>query len=146
MGTSTIDLKNVHKIVADEVDARIKIDSKGKTPDEWAQFKGFENWLGYAAWSRHTGGFYEMAVMMLKAHWKEEDPEEFARQKKIQSDQSLREHSYINLPPEAWPTSFIGNKKKKWQTVHKSNFTAEQLEKVYDDFGISGEPVEYRWG
>ena len=41
MGTSIIDLKNVHKIVADEVDARIKIDSKGKTPDEWAQLKGF---------------------------------------------------------------------------------------------------------
>ena len=141
-----IDLKNVYKIVADEVEARIKIDSKGKTPDEWAQFKGFEDWLGYAAWSRHTGGFYEMAVMMLKAEWKKHDPEEFARQKKIQSDQSLREHSYITLPPEAWPTSFIGNKKKKWQPVHKSNFTAEQLEKVYDDFGISGEPVEYRWG
>ena len=146
MGTSTIDLKNVHKIVADEVDARIEIDRKGRTPDEWAQFKGFENWLGYAAWSRHTGGFYEMAVQMIKAHWKEQDPEEFARQKKIQSDQSLREHSYINLPPESWPTSFIGKKKKKWQPVHKSNFTAEQLEKVYDDFGISGEPVEYRWG
>ena len=87
-----------------------------------------------------------MAVQMLKAEWKKQDPEEFARQKKIQSDQSLREHSYINLPPESWPTSFIGKKKKKWQPVHKSNFTAEQLEKVYDDFGISGEPVEYRWG
>jgi hypothetical protein len=86
-----------------------------------------------------------MAVMMLKAEWKKHDPEEFARQKKIQSDQSLREHSYINLPPEAWPTSFIGNKKKKWQPVHKSNFTAEQLEKVYDDFGVGGEPVKYRW-
>ena len=95
----------------DEVDARIKIDSKGKTPDEWAQLKGFEDWLGYAAWSRHTGGFYETAVQMLKAEWKKQDPEEFARQKKILSDQSLREHSYINLPPEAWPTSFIGNKK-----------------------------------
>ena len=101
-----IDLKNVYKIVADEVDARIKIDSKGKTPDEWAQFKGFEDWLGYAAWSRHTGGFYETAVQMLKAEWKKQDPEEFARQKKIQSDQSLREHSYITLPPEAWPLQF----------------------------------------
>ena len=141
-----IDLKNIYKMVSDEVDARIKIDSKGKTPDEWAQLKGFEDWLGYAAWSRHTGGFYEMAVQMIKAHWKEQDPEEFARQKKIQSDQSLREHSYITLPPEAWPTSFIGKKKKKWQPVHKSNFTAEQLEKVYDDFGIGGEPVEYKWG
>ena len=145
MGTSTIDLKNVHKIVADEVDARIEIDRKGKTPDEWAQLKGFEDWLGYAAWSRHTGGFYETAVQMLKAEWKKQDPEEFARQKKIQSDQSLREHSYINLPPESWPTSFIGNKKKKWQPVHKSNFTAEQLEKVYDDFGVGGELVEYTW-
>ena len=79
--------------MADEVNARIEIDRKGKTPDEWAQFKGFKDWLGYAAWSRHTGGFYEMAVMMIKAHWKEEDPVEFARQKKIQKDQSLREHS-----------------------------------------------------
>ena len=146
MGTSTIDLKNIYKMVSDEVDARIKIDSKGKTPDEWAQFKGFEDWLGYAAWSRHTGGFYEMSVQMLKAEWKKQDPEEFARQKKIQSDQSLREHSYITLPPEAWPPSFIGKKKKKWQPVHKSNFTAEQLEKVYDDFGVGGESVEYRWG
>ena len=155
MGTSTMDLKNIYKMVSAEVDARIKIDSKGKTPDEWAQLKGFEDWLGYAAWSRHTGGFYETAVQMLKAEWKKQDPEEFARQKKIQSDQSLREHSYISLPPEAWPTSvpnkndfasrFIGNKKKKWQTVHKSNFTAEQLEKVYDDFGVGGEPVEYTW-
>ena len=64
-----IDLKNVYKIVSDEVEARIKIDSKGKTPDEWAQLKGFEDWMGYAAWSRHTGGFYEMAVQMLKAEW-----------------------------------------------------------------------------
>ena len=141
-----MDLKNIYKMVSDEVDARIKIDSKGKTPDEWAQLKGFEDWLGYAAWSRHTGGFYETAVQMLKAEWKKQDPEEFARQKKIQSDQSLREHSYINLPPESWPTSFIGKKKKKWQPVHKSNFTAEQLEKVYDDFGVGGEAVEYRWG
>ena len=140
-----MDLKNIYKMVSDEVDARIKIDSKGKTPDEWAQLKGFEDWLGYAAWSRHTGGFYETAVQMLKAEWKKQDPEEFARQKKIQSDQSLREHSYINLPPESWPTSFIGNKKKKWQPVHKSNFTAEQLEKVYDDFGVGGELVEYTW-
>ena len=71
MGTSTIDLKNVHKIVADEVDARIKIDSKGKTPDEWAQLKGFEDWMGYAAWSRHTGGDYQMMVYALKSKWKE---------------------------------------------------------------------------
>ena len=85
-----MDLKNIYKMVADEVDARIKIDSKGKTPDEWAQLKGFEDWMGYAAWSRHTGGFYETAVQMLKAEWKKQDPEEFARQKKIQSDQSLR--------------------------------------------------------
>ena len=145
MGARTIDLKNIYKMVSDEVDARIKIDSKGKTPDEWAQLKGFEDWLGYAAWSRHTGGFYETAVQMLKAEWKKQDPEEFARQKKIQSDQSLREHSYISLPPEAWPTSFIGNKKKKWQPVHKSNFTAEELEVIYDERGIGGEPVEYTW-
>ena len=68
-----MDLKNVYKMVSDKVDAQIKIDSKGKTPDEWAQLKGFEDWLGYAAWSRHTGGFYETAVQMLKAEWKKQD-------------------------------------------------------------------------
>ena len=140
-----IDLKNIHKIVGEMVDAIQKEEMKGKTPDEFAQERGFDNWMEYAAWSRHTGGDYNMMEMMLKSKWKEQDPEEFARQKKIQSDQSLREHSYISLPPEAWPTSFIGNKKKKWQPVHKSNFTAEQLEKVYDDFGVGGEPVEYTW-
>ena len=140
-----IDLKNIHKIVGEMVRTIQKEEMKGKTPDEFAQERGFDNWMEYAAWSRHTGGDYNMMEMMLKSKWKEQDPEEFARQKKIQSDQSLREHSYISLPPEAWPTSFIGNKKKKWQPVHKSNFTAEQLEKVYDDFGVGGEPVEYTW-
>ena len=146
MNLDKIDLKNVHKIVGKIVDGIHKKVMKGKTPDEFAQEGGFDNWMEYAAWSRHTGGDYHMMEMMLKSKWKEQDPEEFARQKKIESDQRTREHSYISLPPEAWPTSFIGNKKKKWQPVHKSNFTAEQLEKVYDDFGISGEPVEYRWG
>ena len=155
MNLNKIDLKNIHKIVGEMVDGLEQVEMEGKTPDEYAQERGFSTWMEYAAWSRHTGGDYQMMVYALKSKWKEQDPEEFARQKKIQSDQSLREHSYINLPPEAWPTSvpnkndfasnFIGNKKKKWQPVHKSNFTAEQLEKVYDDFGVSGEPVEYRW-
>jgi hypothetical protein len=150
-----IDLKNIHKIAGEMVDGIEQVEMEGKTPDEYAQERGFSTWMEYAAWSRHTGGDYQMMVYALKSKWKEQDPEEFARQKKIQDDQSLREHSYINLPPEAWPTSvpnkndfasnFIGNKKKKWQPVHKSNFTAEQLEKVYDDFGVSGELVEYRW-
>ena len=135
-----IDLKNVYKIVADEVEARIKIDSKGKTPDEWAQLKGFEDWMGYAAWSRHTGGFYEMSVQMLKAEWKKQDPEEFARQKKIQSDQRTREHSYISVL-----TTSTKKNKKKYETVHKSKFTAEELEVIYDERGVGGEPVEYRW-
>ena len=130
-----IDLKNVYKMVSDEVEARIKIDSKGKTPDEWAQFKGFENWLGYAAWSRHTGGFYETAVQMLKAVWKEQDPEEFARQKKILDDQSVREHSYIG----------VKTSNNHYKPQHKSNFTAEQLEEMYRERGVHGEPVEYRW-
>ena len=140
MGTSTIDLKNIYKMVSDEVDARIKIDSKGKTPDEWAQLKGFEDWLGYAAWSRHTGGFYETAVQMLKAEWKKQDPEEFARQKKIQSDQRTREHSYIGVL-----TTSTKKNKKKYETVHKSKFTAEELEVIYDERGVGGEPVEYTW-
>ena len=150
-----IDLKNIHKIAGEMVDGIEQIEMEGKTPDEYAQERGFSTWMEYAAWSRHTGGDYHMMEMLLKSKWKEQDPEEFARQKKIETDQRLREHSYINLPPEAWPTSvpnkndfasnFIGNKKKKWQGVHKSNFTAEQLEKVYDDFGVSGELVEYRW-
>ena len=145
MNLDKIDLKNIHKIVGEMVGAIQKKEMEGKTSDEFAQERGFDNWMEYAAWSRHTGGDYHMMEMMLKSKWKEQDPEEFARQKKIEGDQRTREHSYISLPPEAWPTSFIGNKKKKWQPVHKSNFTAEQLEKVYDDFGISGEPVEYRW-
>ena len=150
-----IDLKNIHKIAGEMVDGIEQVEMEGKTPDEYAQERGFSTWMEYAAWSRHTGGDYQMMVYALKSKWKEQDPEEFARQKKIETDQRLREHSYINLPPEAWPTSvpnkndfasnFIGNKKKKWQPVHKSNFTAEQLEKVYDDFGVSGELVEYRW-
>ena len=155
MNLNKIDLKNIHKIVGEMVDGIQQKEMEGKTPDEFAQERGFSTWMEYAAWSRHTGGDYHMMEMMLKSKWKEQDPEEFARQKKIQGDQSLREHSYINLPPEAWPTSvpnkndfasnFIGNKKKKWQPVHKSNFTAEQLEKVYDDFGVGGELVEYTW-
>ena len=141
-----IDLKNIHKIVGEMVDGLEQVEMKSQTPDEYAQSKGFSTWMEYAAWSRHTGGDYQMMVYALKSKWKEQDPEEFARQKKIETDQRLREHSYINLPPEAWPTSVpnkIGN--KKCQVVHKSNFTAKQLEKVYDDFGVGGEPVEYKW-
>ena len=155
MNLDKIDLKNIHKIVGKIVDGIHKKVMKGKTPDEFAQERGFDNWMEYAAWSRHTGGDYNMMEMMLKSKWKEQDPEEFARQKKIEGDQRTREHSYISLPPEAWPTSvpnkndfasrFIGNKKKKWQPVHKSNFTAEELEVIYDERGVGGESVEYRW-
>ena len=155
MNLDKIDLKNIHKIVGEMVGAIQKKEMEGKTSDELAQERGFSDWMEYAAWSSHTGGDYHMMEMVLKSKWKEQDPEEFARQKKIQSDQSLREHSYITLPPEAWPTSvpnkndfasrFIGNKKKKWQPVHKSNFTAEELEVIYDERGVGGEPVEYTW-
>ena len=135
-----IDLKNIHKIVGKLVGEIQKEEMKGKTPDEFAQEKGFSDWLEYAAWSRHTGGDYHMMEMMLKSKWKEQDPEEFARQKKIQSDQSVREHSYIGVL-----TTPTKKNKKRYEAVHKSKFSAEQLEEMYKERGVGGEPVEYRW-
>ena len=96
--------------------------------------------MKYAAWSRHTGGDYQMMEYALKAKWKEQDPEEFARQKKIESDQRVRDHSYIGVL-----TTPTKKNKKKYKPVHKSNFTAEQLEEMYKERGVGGEPVEYIW-
>ena len=140
MNLDKIDLKNIHKIVGEMVDGLEQVEMKGKTPDEFAQERGFSTWMKYAAWSRHTGGDYQMMEYALKAKWKEQDPEEFARQKKIQSDQRTREHSYIGVL-----TTPTKKNKKKYKPVHKSNFTAEQLEKMYKERGVGGEPVEYRW-
>ena len=140
MNLDKIDLKNIHKIVGEMVDGLEQVEMKGKTPDEFAQERGFSTWMKYAAWSRHTGGDYQMMVYALKSKWKEQDPEEFAHQKKIQGDQSLREHSYIGVL-----TTPTKKNKKKYKPVHKSNFTAEQLEEMYKERGVSGEPVEYRW-
>ena len=140
MNLDKIDLKNIHKIVGEMVGAIQKEEMKGKTPDEFAQEKGFSDWMEYAAWSRHTGGDYQMMEYALKAKWKEQDPEEFARQKKIQSDQRTREHSYIGVL-----TTSTKKNKKKYETVHKSKFTAEELEVIYDERGVGGESVEYRW-
>ena len=138
MNLDKIDLKNIHKIVGEMVGGIEQLEMEGKTPDEFAQEKGFSNWLEYAAWSRHTGGDYQMMEYALKSKWKEQDPEEFARQKKIESDQRTREHSYISvLTPST--------KRKKYEAVHKSKFTAEELEVIYDERGVGGEPVEYRW-
>ena len=42
----------------------------------------------------------------------------------------------------------LGNNKKnkkKYEAVHKSKFTAEELEVIYDERGVGGEPVEYTW-
>ena len=138
MNLNKIDLKNIHKIVGEMVGGIQQKEMKGKTPDEFAQEKGFSNWLEYAAWSRHTGGDYQMMEYALKAKWKEQDPEEFARQKKIESDQRTREHSYISVLTTS-------TKKKKYEAVHKSKFTAEELEVIYDERGVLGEPVEYKW-
>ena len=135
-----IDLKNIHKIVGEMVDGLEQVEMKGKTPDEYAQEKGFSNWMEYAAWSRHTGGDYQMMEYALKSKWKEQDPEEFARQKKIETDQRVREHSYIGVL-----TTPTKKNKKRYESVHKSNFTADQLEEMYKERGVSGEPVEYRW-
>ena len=140
MNLDKIDLKNIHKIVGKIVDGIQKKEMKGKTPDEFAQERGFDNWLEYAAWSRHTGGDYHMMEMMLKSKWKEQDPEEFARQKKIESDQRVREHSYIGIL-----TTPTKKNKKRYKPVHKSEFSAEQLEEMYKERGVSGEPVEYKW-
>jgi hypothetical protein len=96
--------------------------------------------MEYAAWSRHTGGDYHIMEMMLKSKWKEQDPEEFARQKKIESDQRVREHSYIGIL-----TTPTKKNKKRYKPVHKSEFSAEELEVIYDERGVGGEPVEYRW-
>ena len=135
-----IDLKNIHKIVGKLVGEIQKEEMKGKTPDEFAQERGFSTWMEYAAWSRHTGGDYHMMEMMLKSKWKEQDPEEFARQKKIESDQRVRDHSYIGVL-----TTPTKKNKKRYEAVHKSEFTAEELEVIYDERGVGGEPVEYRW-
>ena len=140
MDLNKIDLKNIHKIVGKIVRGMHKKVMEGKTPDEFAQENGFDNWMEYAAWSRHTGGDYQMMEYALKAKWKEQDPEEFARQKKIQSDQRTREHSYIGVL-----TTSTKKNKKKYETVHKSKFTAEELEVIYDERGVGGEPVEYTW-
>ena len=140
MNLNKIDLKNIHKIVGEMVDGLEQVEMKGKTPDEYAQEKGFSNWMEYAAWSRHTGGDYQMMEYALKAKWKEQDPEEFARQKKIETDQRVREHSYIGVL-----TTPTKKNKKRYESVHKSNFTADQLEEMYKERGVSGEPVEYRW-
>ena len=135
-----IDLKNIHKIAGEMVDGIEQGEMEGKTPDEYAQERGFSTWMEYAAWSRHTGGDYQMMVYALKSKWKEQDPEEFARQKKIESDQRVRDHSYIGVP-----TTPTKKNKKRYEAVHKSNFTAEQLEGMYKERGVGGEPVEYRW-
>ena len=140
MDLNKIDLKNIHKIVGEMVDGIEQLEMEGKTPDEFAQEEGFSNWLEYAAWSRHTGGDYQMMEYALKAKWKEQDPEEFARQKKIESDQRVREHSYIGVL-----TTPTKKNKKRYKPVHKSEFSAEQLEEMYKERGVSGEPVEYKW-
>ena len=140
MNLDKIDLKNIHKIVGKIVDGIQKEEMKDKTPDEFAQERGFDNWMEYAAWSRHTGGDYQMMEYALKAKWKEQDPEEFARQKKIEGDQRTREHSYIGVL-----TTPTKKNKKKYKPVHKSEFSAEELEVIYDERGVGGEPVEYRW-
>ena len=140
MNLNKIDLKNIHKIVGEMVDGIQQKEMKGKTPDEFAQERGFSDWMEYAAWSRHTGGDYQMMEYALKAKWKEQDPEEFARQKKIETDQRVREHSYIGVL-----TTPTKKNKKRYESVHKSNFTADQLEEMYKERGVSGEPVEYRW-
>ena len=141
MDLNKIDLKNIHKIVGEMVDGIEQLEMEGKTPDEFAQERGFSNWMEYAAWSRHTGGDYQMMEYALKKKWKEQDPEEFALQKKIQDDQRTREHSYISVP-----TTSTKKNKKRYKPAHKSEFSAEQIEEMYKEYGIGGEPVEYRWG
>ena len=140
MNLDKIDLKNIHKIVGEMVDGLEQVEMKGKTPDEFAQERGFSTWMKYAAWSRHTGGDYQMMEYALKAKWKEQDPEEFARQKKIETDQRVREHSYIGVL-----TTPTKKNKKRYEAVHKSKFSAEQLEEMYKERGVGGEPVEYIW-
>ena len=139
-----IDLKNIHKIVGEMVDGVHQKEMDGKTSDEFAQERGFSNWMEYAAWSRHTGGDYQMMGYALKKKWKEQDPEEFARQKKIQDDQRTREHSYIGILDEE-KTKKKGNGRTYYKSVHKSELAAEELEVIYDERGVDGEPVEYRW-
>ena len=142
MDLNKIDLKNIHKIVGEMVDGIEQLEMEGKTSDEFAQERGFSNWMEYAAWSRHTGGDYQMMEYALKKKWKEQDPEEFARQKKIQNDQRTREHSYIGILDEE-KTKKKG--KRRYNPVHKSEFSAEELEVIYDERGVLGEPVEYKW-
>ena len=144
MNLNKIDLKNIHKIAAAMVDGVHHKEMDGKTPDEFAQERGFSDWLKYAAWSRHTGGDYQMVEYALKKMWKEQDPEEFARQKKIEGDQRTREHSYIGILDEE-KIKKKNNGHKYYKPVHKSEFSAEELEVIYDERGVGGEPVEYRW-
>ena len=145
MNLNKIDLKNIHKIVGEMVDGVHQKEMDGKTSDEFAQERGFSNWMEYAAWSRHTGGDYQMMEYALKKKWKEQDPEEFALQKKIQDDQRTREHSYIGILDEE-KTKKKGNGRTYYKPVHKSELAAEELEAIYDERGVVGEPVEYRWG
>ena len=144
MNLDKIDLKNIHKIVGEMVGAIQKKEMEGKTPDEFAQEREFSDWMEYAAWSRHTGGDYQMMEYAQKAKWKEQDPEEFARQKKIEGDQRTREHSYIGILDEE-KIKKKNNDHKYYKPVHKSEFSAEELEVIYDERGVGGEPVEYRW-
>ena len=144
MNLNKIDLKNIHKIAAAMVDGVHQKEMDGKTPDEFAQERGFSDWLKYAAWSRHTGGDYQMVEYALKKMWKEQDPEEFARQDKIRADQMVRNHSYIGVLDED-KTQKKNNGNKYYKSVHKSEFSAEELEAIYDERGVVGEPVEYRW-
>ena len=144
MNLDKIDLKNINKIVGEMVDGVHQKEMDGKTSDEWAQERGFSNWMEYAAWSRHTGGDYQMMEYALKSKWKEQDPEEFACQKKIQDDQRTREHSYIGILDEE-KIKKKNNGHKYYKPVHKSEFSAEELEVIYDERGVGGEPVEYRW-
>ena len=37
------------------------------------------------------------------------------------------------------------NGHKYYKPVHKSEFSAEELDVIYDERGVGGEPVEYRW-
>ena len=38
-----------------------------------------------------------------------------------------------------------GNGRTYYKSVHKSELAAEELEVIYDERGVGGEPVEYRW-
>ena len=55
-----------------------------------------------------------------------------------------REHSYIGILDEE-KIKKKNNGHKYYKPVHKSEFSAEELEVIYDERGVGGEPVEYRW-